>query len=109
MKKLTFLFLLSLILISCKKDGLSLETGNLEINTENLSTALNYSIYTEDQWYRYLSNELSVPIFNGVASKKFTIKGLQKGYYGVRIYGGGNHWDKAVSIIPNRVNKLSFP
>jgi hypothetical protein len=112
MRKLHFIFFLLPLLVGCKKEGLSPETGNLEINCSSLPISnVNYSIYTEDQYYLYISNQFSLPIFEGVASKNntTTIKGLQRGYYGVRVYGEGSAWIKPISIIPNKVNKISFP
>lgn len=113
-KQTVYLLCIILVVCACKKEeGLSSETGNLEV-TLNFPTGtgeyLYYSVYTEEQYYILYNNlGISTPIFKGLTAPDFKIKGLQKGYYGVKIYGNGNFLLKPVSIIPNKVNKISFP
>ena len=113
MRNLLLIFCFVNMISSCKKEeGLSADTGNLEITCSSLPiSSIRYSIYTEEQYYLYKSNQFSVPLFEGVGSKNnpISVKALQKGYYGVRVYGEGQAWDKPISIIPNKVNKITFP
>ncbi len=114
MRTLLFSLCLFCTFISCKKEveGLSPETGNLEIYAKDAPIGIPYyAVYTEEQYYLFLSNRGGVPIMDGPAEKhKATLlKGLQKGYYGIHIYGEGKRYHKPISIVPNQVNKVSFP
>jgi hypothetical protein len=104
---------LILLIAGCKKEqGLSSETGNLDITKDKslVGYPMYYDLYTEQQNYLYLSNRTALPIQTGNSSAAtFSIKGLLKGYYGIRLYYNGDHWQKWVTVVPNKVNKYSIP
>jgi hypothetical protein len=110
-------FCLSLALImlmaGCKKEeGLSTVTGNLEITKDKslVGYPMYYELYTEDQYYLYLSNQFALPIkMESTSAATFSIKGLLQGNYGIRLCYNGDHWQKWVIVAPNKVNKYSIP
>jgi hypothetical protein len=108
-----FLFIFLFFFIGCKKEeGLSSETGNLEITKDKslVGYPMYYELYTEEQYYLYLSNQFALPIKReSTSGATFTIKGLLKGNYGVRLAYDGSRWQKWVVVAPNKINKYTLP
>lgn len=104
---------LVLIITSCKKEeGLSGETGNLEITKDKtlVGYPMYYELYTEEQYYLYLANQFALPIkMESTSAATFSIKGLLKGNYGIRLCYNGDRWQKWVTVAPNKVNKYYIP
>jgi len=112
--KTAFVFLAAaVLLVSCRKEGLSKDTGNLEVTvTKNLYGFYQYRVYTEDQYYKLQTGQLAVPLFKGDigADNKFSVKEMEKGYYAVYLIGSGG-WNstKVLYIKAKKTNKLEMP
>lgn len=108
MKTYYLLFFVLLISFGCKKEGLSKDTGNVEITVPDWTSWM-YSIYTEDQFLRLLDFQTAYPIRTGTAYGKIAEKELLKGNYGVMFYRDGTGYKKAFQVIAGKVNKYTMP
>lgn len=100
------LFIFLCVFIACKKEGLTSETGNLEFTKKQslVGYPMYYELYTEAQYYLYLSRQFALPIkAESTSTATFLIKGLLKGNYGIRLSYNGDHWQKWVTVIPDKV------
>jgi len=75
----------------CRKEGLSRDTGNLEINFRwgdgSPRSFRSYFIYEKEQYYNWLQNELAIPYRSGGSGiGKIVETGLPKGDYGIVIW-----------------------
>ena len=113
MRNILLLIVLFFSISRCKKEeGLSKETGNLEITKDKslVGYPMYYELYTEEQYYLYLSNQFALPIkTESTSAATFSIKGLLNGNYGIRLSYNGDHWQKWVIVTPDKVNKYSLP
>lgn len=107
---LTISFLLvALNLASCKKaDGLSKDTGNLEISVPGIYS-WSYKIYIESEFRHFQNFEPAIPFREGVATKIIIEKELLRGNYGIHFFQNGTGHQKAFQIVPNKVNKYTMP
>lgn len=110
MKSFLILLLSAFLFSSCEKDeGLSDDTGNLEVVIPNNSIGFdNYQVFTEEQYYKYrLQPSSAVALFSGgIPGNSFTITNMGKGYYGVRVWGNGYEIIKVTYVQGNKNNKL---
>lgn len=109
MKTCAFCILL-FFMFSCKKEGLSKDTGNLEITINNTNMRA-YEIYTEEQYYRFINYQWPFTSYRAGAAdvRKIVEKGLPKGSYGIFVFGNGDGYKKLIYIAANKVNKITMP
>jgi len=106
--KIYLLLLLLLFSVSCKKEGLSKDTGNLEITVP--AGSWTYAIYAEDQFNRYLNFESAYTVRGGNSQNgKINEKELLKGNYGIHFYQNGTGYTRAFQIVANKINKFTMP
>lgn len=115
MKILFKLIIAILLLSSCKKEGLSKDTGNVEVTVPkdgDYYTFWTYETFTEEQYIRYTS-ALSYFILRHGSSDKGKIyeTGLFKGNYVLRARRepGAGIFLKYFQITPKNVTKLTLP
>jgi hypothetical protein len=106
------LLLFVLFVTSCKKEGLSKTTGNIEIAVPSGDWVpqWEYSIYTGEQFNLFLDYKTSYPIRWGFSHiGKISEKELPAGTYGIHFYQNGTGYKKIFSVAANKVNKISLP
>jgi hypothetical protein len=91
MKYLLGLMILLIVTTGCRKEGLSRDTGNLEITfrwgDDSPRGFSSYVIYDKEQYYNWLQNDLATPYRTGGSGiGKIIEKGLPKGDYGIVIW-----------------------
>lgn len=111
MKKVYIFLVVSLIALSCRKEGLSKDTGNLEITIPTpYQVSWEYAIFNEEQFLLFLNFENALPLRSG---RSFTglinEKGLKEGAYGLHIYSNSTAHKRSFSIVAGKVTKLKIP
>jgi hypothetical protein len=109
MKKYLILLLLPFF-ITCKKEGLSGNTGNLEIHFNSVSVIDGYDLYTEEQYSRFINYEWPFTPYRSslYTEKKIEERGLPEGSYGIYMWVDGRHYQQLFYISDNKVNRLSM-
>ena len=106
---LTIFLLVGLSFASCKKaDGLSRDTGNIEIAVPG-TYSWSYKIYSEEEFRHFQNFEPAIPLREGVATGHIIEKELLRGNYGIHFSQSGTGYQKAFQVIPNKVNKYTMP
>jgi len=106
-----FVLLLLCLAVACKKEGLSRDTGNLEITVPGgeWTPQWTYAIYTEQQFSRFLDYQESHAIRSGFSHLgKIKETGLEKGNYGIHFYQNGTGYKRAFQLAANKVNKFTM-
>jgi hypothetical protein len=108
--KTRLLLLLLLFSFACKKEGLSKDTGNLEIRFETVYAIDGYNLYTEEQYYRFLNYQWPFTPYrsNLYTAGKIEEKELPKGSYGIFMWRDGKSYQKLFYISGNKVNRFSM-
>jgi hypothetical protein len=106
--KTYFLLLIAILVVSCQKEGLSKDTGNVEITLPAVSWT--YQIYTEEQFNRLLNYESAFAMRSGLSQiGKISEKELLKGNYGIHFYQNGTGYKRVFQVVANKVNKFTMP
>lgn len=100
-----------LLFCGCRKEGLSKDTGNLEIIIPTpYQVSWEYAIFNEEQFLLFLNYENALPLRSG---RSFTglinEKGLKEGAYGLHIYSNSTAHKRSFSIEAGKVTKLKIP
>jgi uncharacterized protein (DUF2141 family) len=122
MKTIFIIFSALMILVSsCRKEGLSKKTGNLEISVGGKNTGL-ATLFTESEFNNF-KNAKPYLIFkessgSSITENKttFTFNGVPSGVYAMRIYWSSfygnnpptNVEEKTIIIEAKKINKISF-
>ncbi len=111
MKKVYIFLVVSLIALSCRKEGLSKDTGNVEITIPAAyQVTWDYYLYTYEEFQNYINAEPSIATRSG---RSFTglinEKGLKEGIYGIHIFQNGTGYQRSFSIEAGKVTKLDVP
>jgi hypothetical protein len=100
---------------ACRKEGLSKDTGNLEITFRwgngSAREFRSYFIYDKEQYYNWLQNAGAIPYRTGGAGAGTIVeKGLPKGDYGIVIWIDDT-WraNQLQYVAGNRVTKITMP
>jgi hypothetical protein len=114
-----FIFISLLLVISvtigCKKEGLSKDTGNLEVSFQwgdgTPRPYIRYSIYSEEQYYQWIQNLVATPYRSGGSGVGvISEKSLPKGNYGIVIWIDETWRSQKIEYVAsNKVNKFFFP
>jgi hypothetical protein len=109
--KYIIVVILFFFLSGCRKEGLSKDTGNLEITIPTpYQVSWEYAIFNGEQFLLFLNYEYAIPIRSG---RSFTglinEKGLKEGAYGLHIYSNSTAHKRSFSIEAGKVTKLKIP
>jgi hypothetical protein len=105
------IILLVLFSFACKKEeGLSKDTGNLEIKFQSVYFIDGYDIYTEEQYYRFVNFQWPFTPYrsNLYTNLKLVEKGLPEGSYGIYMWVNGTHYQQLFYVGGNKVNKFTM-
>lgn len=97
---------------SCKKEGLSKSTGNIEIEVPsgNGMSQWQYEIYTETQFAFFLDYLPATAIRSGFSHIGIIEEtGLLQGQYGIYFYQNGTGYKRTFIITANKNSKLVMP
>ena len=115
MKYLLGLIILLNVTTGCRKEGLSKDTGNLEITFKwgdgSPRDFRSYVIYDKEQYYHWLQNDLAVPYrTGGSGTGKIIITGLPKDDYGIVIWIDDTWRAHQLQYIQaNKVTRITMP
>jgi hypothetical protein len=109
--KYKIVVILFFFLSGCRKEGLSKDTGNVEITTPAAyQVTWDYYLYTYEEFQHYINAEPSIATRSG---RSFTglinEKGLKEGVYGIHVFQNGTGYQRNFSIEAGKVTKLNVP
>lgn len=110
MKYLTAIIFL-LVFWGCRKEGLSKDTGNVEITTPAAyQVTWDYYLYTYEEFQHYINAEPSIATRSGHSfTGLINEKGLKEGVYSIHIFQNGTGYQRTFSIEARKVTKLDVP
>jgi len=115
MKHVIVLLAVFIVISGCRKEGLSRDTGNLEITFKwgdgSPRPFRSYIIYEKEQYYSWLQNAPAIPYRTGGGGVgRISEKGLPKGDYGIVIWIDDT-WraNQLQYVAANKVTQVAMP
>jgi hypothetical protein len=112
MKLIAVLISCVFLISSCRKEGLSKDTGNLEISFHYMDNSFRYYfIYDKEQYYKWYVGESAIPYRQGGPGRdKIVETSIPKGDYGIVILIDNVYrTSKLQYIAANKVTKINMP